>query len=476
MVEKKVNILIIGAGKCGTALVESFSKIETIDILGVIDTNADAPGIKMAKEQGIPTASDYKEFIVKKDLDEIINVTGDEKVQEELLNAKPSGVRVLDAYSVKLFWELVKNCKKAEENLKLAAGHTTAEKLKMESMVESISEGVIMIDKSGEIVVLNPQAREMLGFEADARITSNALKKKIRKINLDEPFKKSRNKGRLVTKDITVPSGEGSIILHSEITPVKNAKGKIIGIVIILIDLTREKEIDRMKTEFISTVSHELRTPLSITKEGVSLVLDKIPGKINEKQEQILSTAKDNIDRLARIINNLLDISKIEAGKVELKRRVIDVVGLVNKIANSFEPKVKERGLKLKTKFPEGKIEIYADADKITQVFTNLIGNAMKFTEKGHMEISCVQKEKEVVCAVADTGVGLAKDDLPKVFNKFQQFGRIAGAGEKGTGLGLSIAKSIVEMHNGKISVNSKLGVGTKFTFTIPKYKKMKKN
>ena len=111
----------------------------------------------------------------------------------------------------------------------------------------------------------------------------------------------------------------------------------------------------------------------------------------------------------------------------------------------------------------------------MTQVFTNLIGNAMKFTEKGTIEISCAQKEKEVMCAVADTGVGLAKDDLPKVFNKFQQFGRVAGAGEKGTGLGLSIAKSIVEMHEGKISVDSKLGVGTKFTFTIPKYKKMKK-
>ena len=475
MAEEKVNILIIGAGKRGTALIESFSEIEAIHILSVIDTNADAPGIKMAKEQGIPTASDYKEFIVKKDLDEIINVTGDEKVQEELLKAKPSGVRVLDAYSVKLFWELVKDRKKAEKDLKLAATLCIAEKLKMESMVENISEGVIMVDRRGEIVVLNPQARKMLGFEVDARITSKALKKKMQEINLNEPFKKAKNKRRLVTKDIIVPRGEGSISLHSEITLVKNTKGKIIGIVTILIDMTREKEMDRMKTEFISTVSHELRTPLSITKEGISLVLDKIPGKINEKQEQILSTARDNIDRLARIINGLLDISKIEAGKVELKRGIIDVVDLINKIANSFEPKVRERGLKLKTDFPEEKIEIYADEDKMTQVFTNLIGNAMKFTEKGTIEISCAQKEKEVMCAVADTGVGLAKDDLPKVFNKFQQFGRVAGAGEKGTGLGLSIAKSIVEMHEGKISVDSKLGVGTKFTFTIPKYKKMKK-
>jgi PAS domain S-box-containing protein len=230
------------------------------------------------------------------------------------------------------------------------------------------------------------------------------------------------------------------------------------------------KKLDQLKRDFISTVSHELRTPLAITKEGISLILDKITGEINEKQEKILSTAGSNIDRLARIIDGLLDVSKIEAGKVELKRGLVDIAGLIRQVASSFELNLKEKNLELKINVPEKQIDAFVDPDKLTQVFTNLIGNALKFTDRGYIEISLQEKEKEIECVVVDTGQGITEEDLPKVFSKFEQFGRLPGPGEKGTGLGLAITKGIIELHGGKIWVESKLSQGAKFSFILPKY------
>jgi len=230
------------------------------------------------------------------------------------------------------------------------------------------------------------------------------------------------------------------------------------------------KRLGKLKADFISTVSHELRTPLSTTKEGISLVLDKVCGEINRKQEKILITAKDNIDRLARIINDILDISKIEAGRVELKRELINLTSLIEESISSFAFKAREKGLEIRVDLPEREVKLYIDGDKIIEVFTNLLTNALKFTEKGYVEISLQENKNKVVCSVSDTGIGISQEDLNRVFNKFQQFGRVAGSGEKGTGLGLSIVKGIVEIHKGKIWVESELGKGTKFSFTLPKY------
>lgn len=229
-------------------------------------------------------------------------------------------------------------------------------------------------------------------------------------------------------------------------------------------------KLDQMKSDFVSTVSHELRTPLTITKEGINVVLDELPGKVNEKQKKFLTTSINSIDRLMGIINDLLDISKLEFGKEELQRAPVDLGIIVTDLVMSFSVKAKRVGLKLKPILPEKEMDIYVDGDKIYQVFTNLINNAIKFTKKGHIEIGVVDKEKEVVCSVTDTGKGISKYDLPKVFSKFHQFGRIEGGGEKGTGLGLAICKQIVEMHKGNIWVESELDKGTKFIFTLPKF------
>ncbi len=384
-----------------------------------------------------------------------------------IINVSSCKENAFSEEDIKLIYTIANQTSDAIERLQAVI---TAEKSKMESMVESMAEGVIMIDARGDAVVFNPQARRMLGFAFTEEISAEALDEKMQSLGLYEALKECENKAKPLVEEINVVLRDEDMILRSDMAPVKNEKGEIIGTVVILRDITKEKEVDKMKSEFISIVSHELRTPLSIIKEGISLILDEIMGSINEKQEKLLTTARKNIDRLTNIISSLLDISKIEAGKVEIKKRLINFNSLVNELVSLFSKRARDKGLELKIALPEKGIEVYVDPEKINQVFTNLMTNALKFTKNGCVEISVKEREKDIECVISDTGIGISKEDLPKVFGKFQQFERTPGAGEKGTGLGLSITKAIVELHNGKIWVESQLGVGTKFGFNLPKY------
>ncbi len=229
------------------------------------------------------------------------------------------------------------------------------------------------------------------------------------------------------------------------------------------------KKLDKLKSDFISTVSHELRTPLAIIRESVSQVLEGITGPVTQEQNELLSLCIEDADRLSRIIDNLLDISKIEAGKVELRKEEFDLAEAVKKVSAGFSKKIKGRNIILKLDLSSDKIIVYADKDKVIQVFNNLIGNALKFTERGEVIIEVRDEEESILCSVEDSGIGISEEDIPKVFDKFQQFGRVPGPGSKGTGLGLSIVKGIIELHKGRIDVESRLGKGTKFVFALPK-------
>jgi len=234
-------------------------------------------------------------------------------------------------------------------------------------------------------------------------------------------------------------------------------------------EISQCKKIEKLKDEFIGTISHELRTPLSITKEGISLILDNVAGPTNEQQIKILTTAKNNIDRLARIINDLLDISKIESGKAGLRIETFDTVSLVKEAVSGFEAKIRNKGLELSVDLPKEGVVINGDKDAVMQVLTNLFSNSLRFTKQGRIEISVKDREEMVEFSVSDTGIGIVEEDMPKLFEKFQQFSRTSGPGDKGTGLGLAIAKGIVNMHKGKIWAESEPGKGTRIAFTLPK-------
>jgi len=230
------------------------------------------------------------------------------------------------------------------------------------------------------------------------------------------------------------------------------------------------EQLDLLKDEFVSNVSHELRTPLTIIRESISQMGDGLFGIVNERQNKYLNKSLTNIDRLRKIIDDLLDISKIENGKLEIYRVNVNMVELTHELAANFSIKAENKGIKINVKNDKERIEIFADKEKIIQVLTNLVGNACKFTDKGCIEISVVENATHVQCSVQDTGIGIASEDLPQLFTKFYQIGRIAGPGEKGTGLGLAITKGIIELHDGLINMESIQGKGTKITFVLPKY------
>ena len=235
-------------------------------------------------------------------------------------------------------------------------------------------------------------------------------------------------------------------------------------------DITKAKEIDRMKSELISNVSHELRTPLSIIKEGISLVLDGVLGKIKGDQKDVLSRVMNNINRLTRLINDLLCISKIEAGKIELKKSLVNISTLAEELFFSFKNQADEKSIKLKNRFNIKTPYIFIDSDKISQVITNLISNSIKFTpEKGQITLEIEDMQDEIDISIEDTGIGIAKEKVPELFDRFTQVNRDVGPGMKGTGLGLAISKEIVEIHKGRIWVESEIGKGSRFTFSLPR-------
>ncbi len=230
------------------------------------------------------------------------------------------------------------------------------------------------------------------------------------------------------------------------------------------------KEFDRLKSDFLSTVSHELRTPLSIISEGISICLGEIAGKITNEQKEIMINIEESIEYLKRLIRDLLDLSKIEANKIDLYRTSFDLCEIVRKIRNDFEPKTGEAQITLQIDQPDKPIKLFADKDKIKQIFNNLISNAIRFTDPGGNITIAVKELKDCIeCRVSDTGIGIAKKDIPKLFSKFEQIGRAKTSGYKGTGLGLPITKGLIEKHEGKITVESEVGKGTSFIFTLKK-------
>ncbi|HTN71262.1 MAG TPA: ATP-binding protein, partial [Methylomirabilota bacterium] len=232
----------------------------------------------------------------------------------------------------------------------------------------------------------------------------------------------------------------------------------------------RLKELDHLKSDFVSNVSHELRTPLTAIKGAVDLILREVPGPLNEKQVHYLARVRSNTQHLAGLINNLLDLSKIEEGKIELQAARVSFGGLVHEVMETLKPIAAERPIELEVTTLEPSILVWADRDKIAQVLINLIGNAIKFTPPhGRVTVSSASNDTDWVrVSVSDTGPGISADQRERIFEKFYQIALDEGQKPKGTGLGLAIAKTLVELHGGKIWVEPVPSGGSNFYFTLP--------
>ncbi len=233
-------------------------------------------------------------------------------------------------------------------------------------------------------------------------------------------------------------------------------------------DITERKSLEKMKEDFLFTVSHELRTPLAIVKAFLGNLQAGTGGTLNEKQSEIVDATVRNVNRLTRLINDLLDFSRLESGKAKINRKACSVISLLKESLDSFQEKAKAHGITLQAMLPENLPPLYVDGDMIIQVLFNLLDNAFRFA-KSKVELSCCLKDSNLEIAVFDDGEGIAPGGLDLLFNKFQQINRPSGgAGYKGTGLGLAVCKEIIRLHQGKIWAESEVGRGTSFHFTLP--------
>lgn len=229
------------------------------------------------------------------------------------------------------------------------------------------------------------------------------------------------------------------------------------------------KNMYEVQKEFTSTVSHELRTPLASIKSTVDLVLSQTPGKLNEDQVKFLLKSKNNVDRLNRLINDILDLTKMETGKIDFNIQFGDLGKIIREDIEIQQNVAADKKLFLKAEIPDDLPNIPIDADKMHQVFNNLIGNALKFTDQGGITVSCKNHAENnyIEVCVQDTGQGIKEEDMDKLFGKFQQLGD-SRKHVGGTGLGLAICKEIIQRHGGKIWVKSEFGKGTGFYFDLP--------
>jgi PAS domain S-box-containing protein len=342
------------------------------------------------------------------------------------------------------------------------------EKKQTESVLRSIAEGLVVVNDKGEVILMNPAAEKLLGMKKEDKI-GKPLLKDLKEEQLISLVKES-SKGN---KEIELASQKRDTkkILRSSSAVIEDEDGKTVGMVSVLSDVTKQRELERLKTDFVSNVTHELRTPLATIQNSIALMLDKSTGPLTETQEKFLSLIKRNLERLQHLVDDILDLSKIEGRKMRLNPKPSSMESIINEVCESMIAWARTKNITIEKLIPNDLPWIQIDALRIIQVLNNIIGNAIKYTTqfgKITVEAKFEKKNKQIVVSVADTGIGIAKEDLSKIFDKFQQVGEKVWTDLGGTGLGLSIAKEIIDLHGGEIWVESEKGKGTKFTFTLP--------
>ncbi len=353
-------------------------------------------------------------------------------------------------------------------------------------LVQSIADGVVMINENFEVTLMNPSALSILNPVSSDSYPNGETLQGILGMDFKE-LKEQLGKGKenIVRKEIEIPSGSYQAV----VSLIKEEDQKSIRLLISLRDITEEKKLENLKSEFISVVSHELRTPLGSIKNAVNLALSQKTGEVNEKKSKLLQMASRNVDRLTRIINDFLDVSKMEAGKMEVRLEKVNLEEIIDGTISTFSLNAEKKSIGLKKEVALNLPEIMGDADKLTQVLVNLVSNAIKYTPEGGeifvratwidkfktpiSAITSLPQQDFVLIEVKDTGTGIPREELESVFDKFHQVEKSLAGKKPGTGLGLPICKRLVEAHQGKIWVESELGRGSRFMFVLPMLKEI---
>jgi NtrC-family two-component system sensor histidine kinase KinB len=337
-----------------------------------------------------------------------------------------------------------------------------------EQTFNSLPDAVAIVDPGGRIEVATETAKNAFGLTPNKQIQNLPFRW------AGEIFTEALRVGRTI-----VPKGEQRLFQHfvegeehyfrPEAIPILDQHGQPTGVVLVLQDVTQEREQEELKRGIISTVSHQLKSPLTSIRMAIHLLLEERVGGLTPKQAELLVAAREDSDRLHNILNDLLDISRMESGKVPMDFRKISPLSLVLEALGPFQTDFKDRGVTLTTELPNDMPEVWADTTRMNHVFANLLSNALRYTPPGGtVTVRARGDEERVHFSVSDTGRGIAGQYLTTIFEKFFRVPDQGGAGT-GVGLGLAIVKEIVEAHGGTIKVESRMGEGSTFTFTLRK-------
>jgi two-component system, NtrC family, sensor histidine kinase KinB len=366
------------------------------------------------------------------------------------------------------------------------------EKGKLNSMVESMADGVLMVDIRNRLLVINPNAKQMLGITKPQPTILDVLDKLSSKMDLRTKIEESMRTDKLTVEEQLKLTEK---VLRVLISPVKDAQNEPLGAVVLFHDITQEKAIEKMRDDFTSMMVHELRSPLTGIRSIANLLReDKIKNE-QKKYQEFIELIVSNSASMLDLVNDLLDVAKLEAGKFQLLKRDTNLTDLINMRIQSFASLAAENHVVLESKIdPELPKTFLLDENKISQVLNNFLSNAIKFTEHGKIIVSAFTVKKDddfekkvtnlgmiwpglrnltfdkdqLVIAVTDTGMGIPEDQLKHLFNKFTQLEQSAISEKKGTGLGLVITKGIIEAHGGRVEVFSEAGKGSTFLGHIP--------
>jgi PAS domain S-box-containing protein len=343
-----------------------------------------------------------------------------------------------------------------------------AEHEKISAMLESMSEGVVMIDETRQVRVINRAAREILGLGAEA--TTDQFLRRCEELGLCDVLHDQRETPQSLEYRVTTPVPR---VLKINASRVRSASGEPWGTVLTVHDVTREKELDEMKQDLLSQISHDLRTPLSLIKNALSILLAQKAGALTPEQLRFLSIANKNADKLAHLLDTILDLDRIRRGKMELEIELLDLEHVIDAALATFQPLAEQKHISLEKHLAGELPKVYADAGRLEQILNNLLQNALKFTpEGGRVGIRAApyadpnDPEKGWVrIDVVDTGIGIPEDARERIFEGYY---RGPATSEQGLGLGLAITKALVEAHKGRIWVESTVGEGSCFSFLLP--------
>lgn len=355
------------------------------------------------------------------------------------------------------------------ERLRLEASRTlrdvAREKGRVMAIIECMADGIVVTDHEGNVALLNPAATALLGTPERERAIGRPVEEVIGIVELREAIREVLGgENRVITQEIQ----RGEVLLRAHTAPVKDDQGRNMGTVTVLEDLSYVLELDRMKGEFLTMVSHELRSPVSAIEQILGAVLTS--ERLDPKERHLLGRAKERARGLIDLINKLLEVSRIEAGMAVQRKEPLKVEEVVRKTVELLSEQARAKGIELSLREDSPLPSVLGDPQGLETVFTNLISNAIKYTPRGgRVEVSLGVEGDYIKVSVSDTGIGIPKEDLPRIFDKFYRVPSAETREVVGTGLGLAIVKGIVEAHLGRIAVESEVGKGSTFTVYLPK-------